>query len=92
MARISSTEINFEANMEVLKLEPHRASFFEGVLKVGKQGPTVERPTGLFVSKCKLWKVFKVSGIQRINKKVYALTCTFAKIQFQKRIQKEFDQ
>ena len=31
----------------------------------------------------------KLSGIQRINKSVYAFTCTFAKIRFQKRIQKE---
>ena len=34
----------------------------------------------------------KLSGIQRINKSVYAFTCTFAKIRFQKRIQKESDQ
>ena len=90
MARISSNEINLESNMEVLKLEPHPASFYEGALKAGPQGPTVERPVGLFGSKCKMWKVFKVSGIQRINKSVYAFTCIFAKIQ--KRIQKESDQ
>ena len=34
----------------------------------------------------------KLSAIQRINKSVYAFTCTFAKIQFQKRIQKDADQ
>ena len=34
----------------------------------------------------------KLLGIQKMNKSVYAFTCTFAKIQFQKRIQKESDQ